>query len=84
VQIRPIAAELCRRGRRVIVAARDVARAAAVLEGSGVTVLPAPIKTGQAVVVQRPCSFAHILHNIGWDAAAGLGGLVDAWRAIYE
>jgi hypothetical protein len=72
-------------GHRVLLAARDVARAAAVLEGSGVTLLAAPFKLGQAIDGTRtPCSFAHILHNIGWDTAAGLGGLVDAWRAIYE
>lgn len=85
VQIRPIAEELRRRGHRVFLAARDVARAAAVLEGCGVTILAAPFNLGPAIDgPQVPCSFAHILHNIGWDAEAGLGGLVDAWRAIYE
>ena len=67
VQIRPIAAELCRRGRRVIVAARDVVLAATVLEGTGVTLVAAPFKLGPASEGPRtPCSFAHILHNVGW------------------
>ena len=85
MQIRPIAAELCRRGHRVLLAAREVAHAATVLEGTGVTLLAAPFKLGPASEgPQTPCSFAHILHNVGWDSEVGLGGLVDAWRAIYE
>jgi hypothetical protein len=62
-----------------------VARAAALFEGSGVTLLAAPFKLRRPIEGPAvPCSFAHILHNIGWDNAAGLGGLVDAWRATYE
>jgi hypothetical protein len=85
VNIRPIAEQLRRRGNRVFVAARDVARAVALFEGSGIVLLPAPFKLGWPIDGPAlPCSFAHILHNVGWDNAAGLGGLVDAWRAIYE
>ena len=85
VQIRPIAAELRRRGNRVFVAAKDVARAAALFEGSGITLLAAPFELSRPVDgPAMPCSFAHILHNVGWDNAVGLGGLVDAWRTIYE
>jgi hypothetical protein len=85
VQIRPVAQELRRRGNRVFVAARDVARAAPLFEGSGIVLFPAPFKLGRPIDGPAvPCSVAHILHNVGWDNAAGLGGLVDAWRAIYE
>jgi hypothetical protein len=85
VRIRPIADELRRRGNRVFVAARDVARAAAIFEGGGIRLLAAPFKLGRPVEgPAMPCSFAHILHNVGWDNTAGLGGLVDAWRAIYD
>ena len=85
MQIRPIAMELRRHGARVVVAVRDVSRAGAVFAGSDITLLAAPFRLGLPTAPSpMPCSFAHVLHNVGWDSQAGLGGLADAWRATYE
>src|SRR5581483_9954164 len=34
--------------------------------------------------VKPPVNLAHILHNMGWHDAAQLGGLVAAWRSLFE
>jgi UDP:flavonoid glycosyltransferase YjiC (YdhE family) len=81
----PFAAELLRRGHRVLVAVRDVHAAHQAFSPSAIAFVAAPYKTGvRQRAIQRPRSYAHILHNNGFADANELAGLTAAWRNLYH
>ena len=85
VPMLPLSRELARRGHRVFVASRDVARAGSVFANEPVTLLAAPFKAGAPLrPIALPSTFAHVLHNVGWEQPTELSGIVAAWRAMFE
>lgn len=84
-RIQPIAEALVRRGHRVVVVAKDLAAVARVFDRTPVVALQAPFFVGRAArPIQRPASFAHILHNVGFDNERQLAVLAEAWSKIFE
>ncbi|HEX4000857.1 MAG TPA: hypothetical protein VHX65_20080 [Pirellulales bacterium] len=84
MNLRPIAIELPRRGHRVFAALRDLSQAHKIFGGSGVALLQAPFKHGRMLEIQPCCTFAHILHNVGFSNVDELSTMVGAWRQIFE
>lgn len=84
MQMEPLARELARRGENVYMALREPAKAAR-LSGGAIRLLPAPFRGGRpARPIHPACTFAHILHNVGWDDCDGLTCLVAAWRELFD
>ena len=56
---------------------RDLSRVEGLLGRNGVTCLQAPTKTFPiAYPIRTPCTYAHILHNMGWSDLEALTGMV--------
>lgn len=80
----PLVRAFRQRGHRVVIATKDLARVDAVFGGTGALYLQAPIKTSKPRNrISLPRSFAHILHNCGFEDLVELRGLADAWRNLY-
>ena len=76
---------LCARGHSVTLVLRDLSRAKSVFGELKIAMLQAPVKINlPAIPASFAASYAHILHNVGYEEVAELEGLVDAWRTIYE
>jgi UDP:flavonoid glycosyltransferase YjiC (YdhE family) len=84
MNLRPIATELPRRGHRVFAALRDLSLAHRVLGESGVVFLQAPFKHQHMHEIQPCCTFAHILHNIGFSDVDELGTMLCAWKQLLD
>jgi hypothetical protein len=85
MQLAPLARELAARGHRVFAALRYLDRADGVFGRGVATLLAAPwVMTPVERQVTPPVNWAHILHNMGWHDPAQLGGLVAAWRGLFE
>lgn len=82
MQMRPLAEDLARAGHRVLVAARDLAAAARVLGGAGVTFLPAAFRLGMRVRFPRPLNFTQLLANLGWTDDFELFGVACTLRNL--
>lgn len=67
------------------VALRDLRHAATVFKDTNTTLLAAPFLQSP---VDRPVEdtlcYAELLHNVGFADARLLGGLVNAWRALFD
>jgi UDP:flavonoid glycosyltransferase YjiC (YdhE family) len=84
MNLRPVAAELLRRGHRVFAALRDLSLAREILGDSGVVYLQAPFKHQRMQEIHPCCTFAHILHNIGFSNVDELTTMTGAWRQLFE
>ena len=83
--LEPLVRGLCDRGHRVVAALKDLSRAAGVFGRTGVSYLQAPFRLGRVSGhIQRPRTFAHVLHNVGFADAEELRTLAEAWRNLYE
>lgn len=80
----PMAEKLVERGHRLGFAVRDLSRMETVVGRLGDSYLQAPLRI-RAVddPVEPACSYAHILHNIGYSDPESLTGMVRAWRELY-
>src|SRR5437764_11706080 len=84
-RLRPLAAELSRRGHRVFAAVRELSRAHSTFRGVDVALLQAPVKLRPPVSEFRPpLTFPHILHNVGFGDDTELAALASAWRNLIE
>jgi len=83
MNLRPIAAELVRRGHRVFAALRDLSQAREML-GDSVVFLQAPFKHQRMQEIHPCCTFAHILHNVGFCNVDELTTMTGAWRQLFE
>jgi len=83
MQLQPIARGLIEGGHRVFAALKDLSRAGQIF-GPKVLPLQAPTKTRspQRHIVNA-CSFAHILHNSGYESVGELSAMVVAWRGLF-
>jgi UDP:flavonoid glycosyltransferase YjiC (YdhE family) len=77
--------DLSQRGHKVFAALKDVGRAKTVLS-DGLTGLFQTPSYVQKVASEfsPPLSFAHILHNVGFDDISRLSQVCAAWSEIYE
>jgi len=84
MQLWPYAQGLAKRGHRVVVALKDLARARTIF-GNTVSYLQAPTRTRPASDQFRPpMTFAHILYGIGFGDFDELVAMGEAWRNLYE
>ena len=82
--LRPVADELSRRGHQVVAILRDLSAAHQVFADTNVRILQAPFKHERLRFIEPTCTFAQILHNIGYADAGELGTMSQAWRQIFE
>ena len=84
MQLGPIARGLAAKGHTVFAALRHLDRAEEVIGRGVVSLLAAPwAMTPVERQVTPPVTFAHIVHNMGWNDVAQLRGLCEAWRSLY-
>jgi len=84
-EIQPFAHALAKRGHQVVLALRDLSRAAPILAAPGIRFLQAPFKAKYSTRPYRPAqTLAHVLHNVGFENALELATRVGAWREIYD
>ncbi len=85
VNLQPLVRGLQSRGHQVFVALKDLSQAAQVFQGTAVSYLQAPYKSGEpATPIGVPRTFAHILYNVGFGDAAELEVMVNAWRNVID
>ena len=85
VPLWPLVRGLCERGHRVFAALKDLSRAGAVFGRTGVSYLQAPFRLGRVEShIERPRTFAQILHNVAFGDVEELRTLGDAWRNLYD
>ncbi|HWU68055.1 MAG TPA: nucleotide disphospho-sugar-binding domain-containing protein [Stenotrophobium sp.] len=81
--LRVLARELRQRGHACVFALRDLAMAEEFLEPELGPVVQAPLNLGAIHhAVKTQVSYASLLHNTGFDDAAGLAARLRAWREI--
>src|SRR5208337_1246155 len=50
----------------------------------GAACFQAPLKTWRTVsLAKTPLTYAHVLHNIGFDDPRPLAGLMEGWRSLF-
>jgi hypothetical protein len=81
--LRPIARELQKRGHRVVLALREFGMAAQFFDGLPYVAAPAAHRLPEQPVVQA-ATYADLLFNAGCATAEQLGGLVGAWRHLFD
>src|ERR1043165_4605640 len=80
VRLKPIAQGLLQKGHRVYAAIRDLASAQNVFPAGQVSVLQAPIQVRLSPnQIEKPFTFAHILHNFGFSDQKDLSGRLEGW-----
>jgi UDP:flavonoid glycosyltransferase YjiC (YdhE family) len=79
----PVASRLRERGHEVLVAARDLAAAARVLQFAGIPFVQAPHLTRQHQLPHRPAGYSDILRAHGWGDRTTLAGLTEAWINLF-
>ena len=83
VRLLPIAQGLTELGHAVVAAVKDVPRARGILPPE-MTLIQAPVIAAKPKIrFEPPVTFAHVLHNVGFDDAAHLAARCEAWRRIY-
>jgi hypothetical protein len=83
VPLAPVASGLAGQGHTLVVAVRDVARAATTFAGIPLRFLQAPFRHGPgANEILPPLTLAHILHNVGYGDELELAALAGAWREL--
>jgi UDP:flavonoid glycosyltransferase YjiC (YdhE family) len=79
----PVASRLREEGHEVLVAARDLAAAARVLQFAGIPFVQAPHLTRQHQLPHRPAGYSDILRANGWGDRTTLAGLTEAWINLF-
>ncbi len=76
---------LVRRGHRVVAALRDLYRAGAAFDGTGIQLMQAPFKQRATAGTSKPIiSYAHILRNTAFGDLDELRSLANGWRHLFE
>lgn len=84
-RLRAVADRLAAGGVEVTVVLKDLARAGEYFGGGGYTCFQAPVfhKPGRNPV-RDIYTYAHLLHNVGFEGAGALRPRIAAWRALYD
>jgi UDP:flavonoid glycosyltransferase YjiC (YdhE family) len=80
----PVASRLRERGHAVLVAARDLAAAARVLQPGGISFVQAPHLTRGHPLPHRAAGYSDILRAQGWGDRTTLAGLTEGWINLYR
>jgi UDP:flavonoid glycosyltransferase YjiC (YdhE family) len=73
------------KGHEVNFILKDLSLANLISETCRATCFQAPIKISPVVnPIKEPLTYAHILHNIGFDDLGVLNGMVEGWRALFN
>ena len=80
----PIATQLKARGHRVSFCARDLSRAAPILDPLGFPYYQSPVWLPAGAGLPPPVSYADIMLHNGFLQPETLGGPVRAWRRLFE
>jgi UDP:flavonoid glycosyltransferase YjiC (YdhE family) len=72
------------RGHEVTFALKDLARAHGRVVSDGFTVLQSPLWLPRMVNPPQLVNFSAVLAAAGWLDAAGLAGLLSAWRGLFD
>ena len=84
-KLRPLAEALGRKGHRLFAALRDVARAKGLSPDGTIPCFQAPGRLNPPQDrIASPATFAHILHNVGFNQREELQPCVDSWRALLD
>lgn len=76
---------LTKKGHEVTFVLKDLTRAELVFGGRGIRYVQAPVRTFPVKDPIRPTfTYAHILHNIGFNDLGALSGMVNGWRNLFE
>jgi UDP:flavonoid glycosyltransferase YjiC (YdhE family) len=71
-------------GHRVIFAIRDLSRAPLIAKVFGAPCFQTPIQTwSSSRPIRTPLTYAHILHNVGFESLDTLSALVGGWQVLY-
>jgi glycosyltransferase involved in cell wall biosynthesis/UDP:flavonoid glycosyltransferase YjiC (YdhE family) len=86
MQVLPLAEQLVRRGHKVLVALRQLERAASVFGRSGVAFLQAPAWSAaeSAQRIRKLETFTQLLANVGFGDAGELFARACAWRNLFK
>ncbi len=77
--------KLCKEKHKIFFAARDAGNAQRVFGTEPITLLQAPyMPRGVNNPIRRPRTYAHLLHNIGFNDATALTGRIKAWRNLFD
>ena len=83
VGLRPLVLELVRRGHQMFVASKDVSCVSLLLRHDQISLLQAPTKIRKlGNELARAWTFAHILHDCGFNNESYLTSMVEAWRNL--
>jgi hypothetical protein len=80
----PVASRLRECGHELLVAARDLAAAACVLQPAGISFVQSPHLTRELPLPHRPAGYSDILRAQGWGHRATLAALTEAWINLYR
>lgn len=79
------AIRLCKRGHRVVFAARHLRPAHAVFRGTPVKVVQSPgVHSPPPDVIELAMAYAQLLHNMGYSTVGELAGLVRGWQDLID
>ena len=84
VRMLPIIDELLQRGHQVYAAVKDIARAKEILPVGKIDLTRAPVLDKPIKEIQPALTFAHVLHNVGFNDVGELRQRVNEWLHIYR
>lgn len=85
MNLRPIGAELIKRGHRVVAALRDLSHVHEVWHGLDISFLPSPlIPREEKPPFDPPTGFLHLLANIGFANQIQLATAFRSWNTIFD
>jgi hypothetical protein len=85
VPLVPIVEQLVKGGHQIFLVVRDLSRVEGILRGPAVKCLQAPVKlTKPKSPILETRSFAHILHDNGYEELDELRGMANGWKHLFE
>ncbi len=83
--IAPVLGRLHEAGIRIVLAARDLSRARAIVGTRGIEFVQAPVKIAKSGPRVDPLrSYSHILYNSGFADFDEFAAMAEAWRHLFE
>jgi hypothetical protein len=84
VNLLPLARGLRRQRHRVVAVVRDLVAGRRMFAGLGVTCIPAPPRSNQPRKFDVPRTFAHLLHDSGFNNPDQLRSRAEDWRGLFH
>lgn len=81
----PMAKGLCERGHRVVAVLKDLSKAKKFFSDLPIEFLQAPVRTAiREDGIASPRTFAHVMHNCGFNDFDELFAMASAWRGLFS